>query len=109
MGKKATNAEINQRIHEIVKLLSCATPSHEIKRHAAKEWGAASRTVDTYIARARAIIKEEYNVERSDFLASRMGILDKVIENSIRDGQNSNAVGALKLQAQLTQLLSGNG
>ncbi len=45
------------------------------------------------------------HVERAEFLASRMSILDKVIESSIASGQHSNAVGALKLQAELTRLL----
>jgi hypothetical protein len=103
---KANSAEVNKRIHEIVRLLSCAKTTHYLIRFCAEEYGVGSRQAESYIARAKAIIKEEYNIERSDFLASRMGILDKVIEQSIRDGQNSNAVGALKLQAQLTQLLT---
>ena len=47
-------------------------------------------------------------VERSDFLGTRLALLDEIIEASIRCKQHSNAVGALKLQAQLTRLLEGS-
>jgi len=51
--------------------------------------------------RAREIIKADYSVERSDFLGSRLALLDKIIQASSESKQNSNAVGALKLQARL--------
>ena len=40
-----------------------------------------------------------------DFLGRQMAILDRVIAASIQDNQNSNAIGALRLQAELTRLL----
>ena len=58
--------------------------------------------------RAREIIKADYSVEHSDFLGTRLALLDKIIQASIGSKQNSNAVGALKLQAQLTRLLEGS-
>lgn len=39
--------------------------------------------------------------------ASRLAILDQVISRSTKENQHSNAVGALKLQCQLTRLLEG--
>ena len=44
-------------------------------------------------------------VERNDFFASGLALLDEVIEASIRTKQHSNAVGALRLPSELTQLL----
>ena len=58
--------------------------------------------------RAREIIKAKYSVERSDFLCTRLAMLDEIMEACIRSKQHSNAVGALKLQAQLTRLLEGS-
>ena len=63
------------------------------------------RKAEKYPARAREIIKADYSVERSDFLTTRLALLDEIIEDSIRCKQHSNAVGALKLKAQLTRLL----
>ena len=64
---------------------------------------------EKYLARAREIIKADYSVERSDFLTTRLALLDEIIIASIRCKHHSNAVDALKLQAQLTRLLEGSG
>ena len=70
--------------------------------------GVDRRTTERYLAKAREIIRADYSVERSDFLGTRLALLDEIIEASIRCKQHSNAVGALKLQAQLTRLLEGS-
>ena len=108
MGKKSSKAEIDRRIHTVVKLLSSAKTSSYIRRYAKEEWGVSESQADRYLVRARDIIRADYSVDRSDFLGSRLALLDEIIEASIRCKQHSNAVGALKLQAQLTRLLEGN-
>ena len=108
MGKKSDAAEIDRQIHIVVKLLSSAKTSSYILRFCAEEWGVQKRQAETYLQRAREIIKADYSVERSDFFGTRLALLDEIIEASIRCKQHSNAVGALKLQAQLTRLLEGS-
>ena len=105
MRKKSAKAEIDRSIHIIVKLLSSAKTSSYVIRFCSEEWGVGKRMAEKYMARAREIIKADYSVERSDFLTTRLAVLDEIIEASIRYKQHSNAVGALKLQAQLTRLL----
>ena len=58
--------------------------------------------------RAREIIKANYSVERSDFLCTRLAMLDEIMEASIRIKQHSNTVGVLKLQAKLNRLPEGS-
>ena len=108
MAKKSDKAEIDRRVHAVVKLLSSAKTSSYVLRFCAEEWGVQKRQAENYLARAREIIRADYSIERSDFLGSRLALLDEVIEASIRSKQHSNAVGALKLQAQLTRLLESN-
>ena len=108
MAKKSTNTEIDKRIHTIVKLLSSAKTNSYIHRYAKEEWGVSVSQADVYLRRARDIIRADYSIERHDFLASRLALLDKIVDSSINTKQHSNAVGALKLQAQLTRLLEGN-
>ena len=107
MGKKSDAAGIDRRIHIVVKLLSSAKTNSYILQFCTEEWGVQKRQAETYLQRAREIIKADYSVERSDFLGTRLALLDDIIEASIRSKQHSNAVGALKLQAQLTRLLEG--
>ena len=108
MGKKSSKAEIDRRVHEVVKLLTSAKTTSYVVRFAAEERGVNRRMTENYIARAREIIRADYSVDRSDFMASRLALLDKIAEESIACKQHSNAVGALKLQAQITRLLDGN-
>ena len=105
MGKKSDAAEIDRRIHTVVKMLASAKTSSYVIRFCSEEWGVGQRMAEKYLARAREVIKAEYSIERSDFLGSRLALLDKIIQASIASKQHSNAVGALKLQAQLTRLL----
>ena len=108
MGKKSDKAEIDRWIHAVVKLLSSAKTNSYILRFCTEEWGVQKRQAETYLQRAREIIKADYSVERSDCLGTRLALLDEIIEDSNRCKQHSNAVGALKLQAQLTRLLEGS-
>ena len=108
MGKKSDKAEIDRRIQTVVKLLSSAKTSSYVCRYAREEWGVTDSQAGRYLAKAREIIRADYSIERPDFLSSRLALLDKVIDASINSKQHSNAVGALKLQAQLTRLLEGS-
>ena len=108
VAKKATNAEIDHRIDVIARMICSAASTSQILRYCAVEWGVKQRQAETYIARARETVKQDYSQERGDFLASRLGVLDKVIQQSLKSGQHSNAIGAMKLQCQLTQLLTNN-
>jgi len=56
----------------------------------------------------KEIIRADYSIERPVFLSSRLALRDKVIDASINTKQNSSAVGALKLQAQLIRLFDSN-
>ena len=49
-----------------------------------------------YLAHAREIIKADYSVERSDFLGTRLALLDKIIQASIDSKQHSNAGGSFE-------------
>ena len=105
MAKKSTKQEIDHRIDVIARMIVNAATTSQILRFCSVEWGVGKRQAEAYLKRAREIVREDYSQERADFLASRIGILDKVIQASIKSGQNSNAIGATRLQAELTQLI----
>ena len=96
MARKLDKAEIDRRIHSVVKLLSSAKTNSYILRFCAEEWGVQKRQAETYIQRAREIIKADYSVERSDFLGTRLALLDEIIEASIRCKAHSNALNNLE-------------
>ena len=59
MGKKSDAAEIDRRIHTVVKLLSSAKTSSYVCRYASEEWGVDVRTAQRYLAKAREIIRAD--------------------------------------------------
>lgn len=102
MGKKATKAEMQFRVDRVARLLiNCANRS-EIIEYVRNEWGIGRAMADKYIELARQQIREDYALERADFLATRLGTLDKVVKEAIKSNQLNCVVGALRLQADLT-------
>ena len=98
-------AEVERRINTVARMIVSAATQSQLLHFCSVEYGVSKRQAQNYIHRAREIVREDYSQERADFLASRIGILDKVIQASIKSGQHSNAIGATRLQAELTQLL----
>jgi hypothetical protein len=104
MAKKPTKSEKEFRVNQVVRLLiNCASRS-SIVQYSANEWGVSARTADKYIAEARLVLREDANIERHDYLASRLQTLDSIVQKSVKAGQFNNAIGALKLQSELLGL-----
>ena len=105
MAKKSSKHEIDRRIDQVARMICSAATTSQICRYATTEWGVDKRQAERYLARARELVKQDYAIDRAEFLASRLAILDKVAQASIRDGQHSNAIGAVRLQSELARLL----
>ena len=58
MAKKSDAAEIDRRIHTVVKLLSSAKTSCYVVRFCSEEWGVTERQGHTYLARALSLWAE---------------------------------------------------
>lgn len=102
VGKKATKVEIQHRVDRVARLLiNCASRS-EVAEYAHREWGVGKAQADIYINRARLQIREDYSIERADFIATRLGTLDKVVKQALKQDQLNAVIGALRLQADLT-------
>ena len=106
MAKKASKFEVDHRVDTIARMLVNAATTSQICRYAKVEWSVSESTALRYLKRAREAIRDDYSQERSDFLASRLGVLDSVIQKAIKSNQLAAACGACRLQAELAQLLS---
>lgn len=105
MAKKSSKAEVDRRVDAIARLLMDAATTSQVLRYCAAEWGVNKRQAETYLARARQVIRDDYSQERADYLASRLAVLDSVAQKALKCGQLSAAVGAVRLGAELTQLI----
>jgi len=101
----ANKAEINRRVHEVARLICNSATTSQVLRFCSVEWGVSSRQAQTYLARARELVKADYSVERAEFLASRLGVLDSITQKALKCGQLSAAVGSVRLAAELARLL----
>lgn len=75
---KSTDAEMERRVTEVHRLLLTGSTRAEIVRYAANAWLVESRIVDTYIARARRLIRAQANIDRASELGqarSRLNLL----------------------------------
>ena len=102
---KSCAAEVDRRVHAVVKLLGEARTTSYINQYAKDQWGVTESQTYRYLKRAREIVRNDYTIERPDFLSSRLQMLDEIARASMASGQHSNAIGALRLQAELTRLL----
>ena len=57
-GKKATHAEIEERVTVVYTLLIRGASREEILRHGAEKWTLATRQMEDYLARANRRLKE---------------------------------------------------
>ena len=105
MGKKSTKQEIDHRIDVIARMICNAASTSQILRYCTVEWGVSKRQAETYLARARETVRQDYSIERAEFLSSRLGVLDSITQKAIKSNQLSAAVGSVRLAAELTQLL----
>ena len=98
-------AEKERRVHEIAQMLINCTRTSECLRHASESWGITKRMGENYVADARAVIRADYSSERRDFLAEKLAALAMVQEKAMASNQLGAAVGAVRLAAELAQLV----
>ena len=67
MANKSTKIEIDMRVNRIARLLANGAVRSEIVQYCAKEWEIAERQTDTYIAKARDLIRADWETDRLTF------------------------------------------
>ena len=102
---RITEAEKDRRVDLIARMINEGHASSECVQYAANEWGIKKRQADAYLADARALIRSDMSMERVDFLASKLRQMEAVYKKAMQSNQMGAAIGAARLQAELTQLL----
>lgn len=107
-GKNAFTApEIAKQIWQVQEWLIQGFRPNQIRRLCEQEWGLGTRTAESRIAAARLQIVQDVNVmDRSTKVGQMVEQLEKVLAISLETKQGSNAIGAIRLQSELLQLLS---
>ena len=74
-------------------------------QYCAKEWDVAERQSDTYIAKAREIIRADWESDRLTFTAEILAQLASLQKEARKTNNLNAALGCIKTAAQITQIL----
>ena len=102
---KSCKFESEQRVALIARLLISGGRSSEACRYAAEQWGVGKRQAERYIAKARDLIRADMSMERSDFIAEKLSLMNEVQKKALQSNQLGAAIGAARLAAELAQVL----
>ncbi len=105
-GKKGTKYEVISRVNAVYGLLASATSRQEIILYCSENFNVTERQTDTYITRARELIKKDCELSRPAFLAECLTRLKNYEKAAMKRGHIQVAVNAVRLQAELTGIAS---
>lgn len=101
MGKRATKVDKQMRIAEFVRMISCGHVNSQLIQFAANEWGLSERRAHEYIKEAREVIIADVNQDRQEVVAQLIHTSQTVIQEAIKRGELSNAIGAMNVITRL--------
>ena len=103
MAKKCTKAEKKARVEELADLIVKGYSQREMVRHITATWGLGDCAARLYIREARDVVKDDLvELDRTDMLASKVQMLEQIARDSVASGRENNAIGAIRLLAELT-------
>ena len=103
MGKKCTKVEKKARVEELADLIVKGYSQRELSRHVRASWGLSDDSASIYIREARDLVKADLgDMDRTDMLASKVQMLEQIARDSVASGRENNAIGAIRLLAELT-------
>jgi hypothetical protein len=101
-----TALEIAEQVRVVQDWLSEGYRPNQIRQRCADRWGIATRTAEHRMSAARQQMIRDINVmDRAEKVSEMIEKLETVIQMSIERNMGANAIGAMKLQADLLQLI----
>ena len=99
--------EIAEQIAQVQEWLTQGKRPNQIRALCAEHWGLQTRASEQRMQDARRQMCVDANVyDRQEKVGQMLQQLEQVLEQALQMRQGSNAIGALRLQADLLQLLA---
>ncbi len=105
MGRKATKAEQELRISQLLKMIANGVQRPEILEYGRTEWGLTRGAVDNLIRKAKDAIKQAVDEDRQDFVAKKLYQLEDILLKASKRENHSAMIGAIKTQIDLAQVI----
>ena len=102
---RCTAAEKIFRANRVARMIANGATRSDIVHYAAQEWGLSKRQADDYIALAREVLKEDWNMDRQAYLATLLSQLNIVHKKALETNQLNCVVGAINTAARLTDMI----
>lgn len=105
-----TALEIAEQVRLVQDWLAEGVRPNQVRQRCADRWGIATRTAEHRMAAARQQMIRDINVmDRAEKVSEMIEKLETVVQQSIERNMGANAIGAMKLQADLLQLIKPKG
>jgi hypothetical protein len=102
MGRKATKAEVTQRVEELAEMVIKGYSQRELMRHVTDSWGLSAEQASRYVRKGRDLVIEDAGqLDRKDMLAAKIQMLEQIARDCAVSGRENNAIGAIRLLAEL--------
>ena len=104
---RSTAAEYEVRVQRLARIIANGGKRSDCLRFASEQWGIGERQTETYIARARELIKADWrDVQRDQMIADLLSQYSTLQMEARRNGQLNVALGCIHGAAKLAQLIS---
>ena len=103
-GRKANKATVHYRVSQIYQELKLCKSKTDIVRKFTKEWDLTERQIENYITKANKHIREDFDIDRHEFLLKLMHCYEHVATKAMETNQLSNTIGALNAMARLARI-----
>ena len=102
-GKRCSKEEKKARLDELADLIVKGYSQRELMRIGQETWGLSVQHSQKYIREARDVVRNDLvDIDRVDMLASKVQMLEQIARDSVASGRENNAIGAIRLLAELT-------
>lgn len=102
--KKSDKWEVQQRVNKAYEMICHGFRRQDFLLYATETWGVSERTVDTYMQRAYAKLKNDLDIDKSDLIATLIAQA-QVIQREAKDSKNyAVAVGCINTIAKISRI-----
>ncbi len=102
---RCTQKEKKRRVEELADMVVNGYSQRELIRHVRDSWGLSGDSATAYIREARIVVQEDLkDIDRPQMLAAKIQQLEHVARDSIAQGRENNAIGAIRLLCELVGL-----
>ena len=105
-AKGSSKAETVLRVKRFARIIANGGRRSDCLHYAAENWGVSERTVDSYLEKARAELKADWDLERPQMIADLLSQCSTLQMEARRAGQYHIALGAINTAAKLASLCS---